>query len=390
MANTVPYGRQNVNQADIDAVIEVLRSDYLTQGPVVPKFENAIAEYCNTKYAVAVNNATSALHIACLALGVTKGDWVWTSPITFVASANCALYCGAQVDFVDIDPHTYNISVASLDEKLHEAEIKGKLPKVVIPVHLCGQSCDMAKIHALSKRYGFKIIEDASHAIGGKFNNQPIGSCRFSDITVFSFHPVKIITTGEGGVAVTNDLALAEQMRLLRSHGITNNQLIITQRQTKEIWTYQQIELGFNYRMTDIQAALGLSQLTRLDEFVTRRHAIAKRYDTQLADLPVIRPWQSAESVSSYHLYPIRLQSNLARKTQREVFYSLRSAGILVNLHYIPVYRQPYYQHMGFPVNYCPEAERYYSETISIPIYPNLTAEQQDQVITAIHDTIES
>jgi UDP-4-amino-4,6-dideoxy-N-acetyl-beta-L-altrosamine transaminase len=390
MANTIPYGRQDVNQEDIDAVIEVLRSDFLTQGPVVPKFENAIAEYCNTKYAVAVNNATSALHIACLALGVTKGDWVWTSPITFVASANCALYCGAQVDFVDIDPHTYNMSVSSLDEKLQEAEIKGKLPKVVIPVHLCGQSCDMAKIYALSKRYGFKIIEDASHAIGGKYNDQPIGRCSFSDITVFSFHPVKIITTGEGGVTVTNDLALADKMRLLRSHGITNNQLIITQRQTEEIWNYQQIELGFNYRMTDIQAALGLSQLTRLDEFVTRRHAIAKRYDTQLAGLPVIRPWQSAESVSSYHLYPICLQSELARKTQREVFYSLRSAGILVNIHYIPVYKQPYYQHMGFSVNYCPQAERYYSETISIPIYPNLTAEQQDQVISAIHDAVES
>ena len=380
----IPYGRQNINQADIDAVVEVLRSDFLTQGPVVQEFEKVVAVYCHANHAVAVNSATSALHIACLALGVSKGDLVWTSPITFVASANCALYCGAQVDFVDIDPHTYNLSVARLKEQLVQAEMAGRLPKVVIPVHLCGQPCDMEGIHALSQQYGFKIIEDSSHAIGGRYKGEPIGNCRYSDITVFSFHPVKIITTGEGGMALTNDEQLAKHMRLLRSHGITNDALDMQPRPPEELWNYQQIDLGFNFRMTDIHAALGLSQMQRLDEFVAKRHSIAKRYDQTLSDLPVITPWQHPESYSSYHLYVIRLKLCEISKTHREVYEALRVAGILVNLHYIPVYRQPYYEQMGFRAGYCQEAEKYYSEAISIPMYPGLTEAQQDHVIEAI------
>ena len=386
--NAIPYGRQDINQADIDAVVAVLRSDFLTQGPAVPAFEKAVADYCGAQNAVAVNSSTSALHIACLALGVGKGDSVWTAPITFVASANCALYCGATVDFVDIDPRTYNLSVERLAEKLALAKKAGKLPKVVIPVHLCGQPCDMAGIHALSQQYGFKIIEDASHAIGGKYKDEPIGNGRYSDITVFSFHPVKIITTGEGGMAVTNDANLAKHMRLLRSHGITSTAADMQPRPAQEIWNYQQIDLGFNYRMTDIQAALGLSQMQRLDEFVTQRHAVAKRYDHLLSVLPVLIPWQHAESYSGYHLYVIRLKLDEINKTQHQVSAALRAAEILVNLHYIPVYRQPYYEQMGFSVGYCPQAEQYYSEAISIPLYPGLTAAQQDRVVAVMREAI--
>jgi UDP-4-amino-4,6-dideoxy-N-acetyl-beta-L-altrosamine transaminase len=384
----IPYGRQDINQADIDAVVAVLRSEFLTQGPAVPAFEKAVADYCGAQHAVAVNSATSALHIACLALGVGKGDCVWTTPITFVASANCALYCGATVDFVDIDPRTYNLSVERLAEKLALAEKAGKLPKVVIPVHLCGQPCDMAGIHALSQQYGFKIIEDASHAIGGKYKDEPIGNGRYSDITVFSFHPVKIITTGEGGMAVTNDANLAKHLRLLRSHGITSTATDMQSRTAQEIWNYQQIDLGFNYRMTDIQAALGLSQMQRLDEFVTQRHAVAKRYDHLLSVLPVLIPWQHAESYSGYHLYVIRLKLDEINKTQHQVYDALRAAEILVNLHYIPVYRQPYYEQMGFCIGYCPQAEQYYSEVISIPLYPGLTAAQQDRVVAVMREAV--
>jgi UDP-4-amino-4,6-dideoxy-N-acetyl-beta-L-altrosamine transaminase len=386
--STIPYGRQDVNQADIDAVIAVLRSDYLTQGPAVPAFEKSVADYCGVQHAVAANSATSALHIACLALGVGKGDIVWTTPITFVASANCALYCGATVDFVDIDPRTYNLSLERLAEKLTVAEKAGKLPKVVIPVHLCGQPCDMAGIHALSKKYGFKIIEDASHAIGGKYKDEPTGNCHYSDITVFSFHPVKIITTGEGGMAVTNDIALAKHMRLLRSHGITNASADLQPRPVAEIWNYQQIDLGFNYRMTDIQAALGVSQMTRLDEFVTKRHVIAQRYDQLLSKLPVLTPYQYEDGYSGYHLYVIRLKLNEINKTQRQVYDTIYAAGVLVNLHYIPVYRQPYYERMGFTVGYCPQAEQYYAEAISIPLYPGLTETQQDQVVALIRKAV--
>jgi UDP-4-amino-4,6-dideoxy-N-acetyl-beta-L-altrosamine transaminase len=377
----LPYGRQDINQADIDAVIEVLRSDFLTQGPVVPAFETAAAGYCGAQHAVAVNSATSALHLACLALGVGKGDIVWTTPITFVATANCALYCGAQVDFVDIDSRTYNLSVECLVEKLAHAEKIGNLPKVVIPVHLCGQPCDMVGIHALSQRYGFKIIEDASHAIGGKYRNEPIGNCRYSDITVFSFHPVKIITTGEGGMALTNDMQLAKRMKLLRSHGITRDAADMIPQASDELWFYQQIALGFNYRMTDIHAALGLSQIERLDQFVAKRHVIAQRYEKLLLGLPVIAQRQQSESYSGFHLYVIRLKLGEIRKTQREMFEAMHAAGIGVNLHYIPVHRQPYYERLGFKAGDFPVAEAYYQEAMSLPIYPGLTEEQQNRVV---------
>lgn len=387
MTTMIPYGRQDISEADIQAVVDVLRSDYLTQGPAVPAFEKSVADYCGAEHAVAVNSATSALHIACLALGVGPDDIVWTSPITFVASANCALYCGAGVDFVDVDPRTYNLSVELLAEKLTHAAKIGKLPKVVIPVHLCGQSCDMQGIHALSRQYDFKIIEDASHAIGGKYRGEPIGSCRYSDITVFSFHPVKIITTAEGGMALTNDAQLSRSMQLLRSHGITRDESEMTHAPDGP-WYYQQIALGYNYRMTDLQAALGLSQMLRLDEFVTKRHAIARRYDQLLASLPVVTPWQHADSYSGLHLYVIRLKLEKISGTHRQVFEALRAADIGVNLHYIPVHRQPYYEGLGFNAGYCPEGERYYGEAISLPMYPGLTEQQQDLVVATLNSVL--
>lgn len=384
----IPYGRQGINQADIDAVVAVLRSDYLTQGPIVPAFEQALAEYCGAEHAVAVNSATSALHLACLALGVGKGDVVWTTPISFVASANCALYCGATVDFVDIDANTYNLSVEDLEVKLVAAERVGTLPKVLIPVHMCGQSCDMAAISVLGKKYGFKIIEDASHAIGGRYKGELIGNCQHSDVTVFSFHPVKIITTGEGGMAVTNDDQIARRLRLLRSHGITSTSAEMEERPSDEIWNYQQIDLGFNYRMTDMQAALGMSQLQRIDEFVRRRHSIANYYDQALSRLPLQLPWQHTDSYSSYHLYVVRLRLSEIGRTQRDVFEGLHAAGILVNLHYIPIYRQPYYRKMGFGFGYCPRAECYYREALSIPMYPRLTKEAQELVVESIKSVL--
>ena len=384
----IPYGRQDITQADIDAVIEVLRSDFLTQGPAVPKFEKTVANYCGAKHAVAANSSTSALHIACLALDLGPGDWLWTSPNTFVASSNCALYCGAKVDFVDTDPLTYNLCPLTLESKLVVAEREGCLPKVVVPVHLSGQSCDMLAIHELAQRFGFKIIEDASHAIGGKYKNEAIGNCRYSDITVFSFHPVKIITTGEGGMALTNDPELANRMVRNRSHGITSEVDRMQARPENEIWNYQQISLGFNYRMTDIQAALGLSQMTRLDEFVNTRQRIAKRYDEKLAGLPLQTPWQHPDSYSSYHLYPIRLKLGEIEKTQRQVYDALHEADILVNLHYIPVYRQPFYETMGFTAGYCQNAEEYHKEAISIPMYPGMSVTQQDRVIQILSEIL--
>ncbi|RCV93390.1 UDP-4-amino-4,6-dideoxy-N-acetyl-beta-L-altrosamine transaminase [Vreelandella rituensis] len=383
----IPYGRQDIQQADIDAVLEVLQSDFLTQGPMVPRFEQCIANHVGAKHALAVNSATSALHIACLALGLGKGDWLWTSPITFVASANCGLYCGAQVDFVDIDSRTYNLCPDALEAKLQKAEQEERLPKVLVAVHLCGQPCDMQAIHALSQRYGFRIIEDASHAIGGKYQEEFIGSGRYSDITVFSFHPVKIITTAEGGMALTNDDTLASRMNLLRSHGVTRDPALMTH-EADGPWYYQQVELGFNYRMTELQAALGVSQLERLGDYVARRNALAERYDEKLADLPVVTPWQHPYSYSGRHLYVIRLKLDEISVSHRQAFEALREQGIGVNLHYIPVYTQPYYQPLGFQHGNFPEAERYYAEAISVPLYPTMSEAEQDLVIAALRKAL--
>ena len=380
---SIPYGRQDITQSDIDAVVSVLQSDFLTHGPMVPKFERAVASYSGAKYALAVNSATSALHISCLALGLGPGDWLWTSPITFVASANCGLYCGAQVDFVDIDPRTYNLCPAALERKLIAAEQSGRLPKVVVAVHLCGQSCDMQAIHTLAQRYGVKLIEDASHAIGGGYKGNPIGNCKYSDITVFSFHPVKIITTAEGGMALTNNSELANKMALFRSHGITRNPEQMTH-EADGPWYYQQIDLGYNYRMTELQAALGVAQMHRLDDFITRRHQLARRYDEQFAKFPVTTPWQHPDSYSGLHLYPIRLKLEKISKSHLNVFEFLQAQGIGVNLHYIPVHIQPYFQKMGFKVGDFPEAERYYAESISLPMFQTLTEGQQNQVIDAL------
>jgi len=380
----IPYGKQDITQQDIDSVVDVLKSDFITQGPAVPRFEKAISDYCGVDHAVAVNSATSALHIACLALGLDQGDWLWTSPNTFVASANCGLYCGAQVDFVDIDPRSYNICVEALRLKLEIAEHEGKLPKVVIPVHFAGQSCDMKSIRKLADQYGFKIIEDASHAIGGRYLDKPVGNCQFSDITVFSFHPVKIITTGEGGVATTNDESLANTMQRLRSHGVTRDPAHM-ESEAEGGWYYQQIELGFNYRMTDMQAALGYSQMQRLDSYIKTRHKIREKYDQLLADLPVIIPWQYPDSCSALHLYPIQVNSSADRN---QIFESLRRSGIGVNVHYIPVHTQPHYQRMGFKKSDYPNAVEYYQRAISIPMFAMLDNEQQIQVVDAIKDAL--
>ncbi|MBU1538691.1 MAG: UDP-4-amino-4,6-dideoxy-N-acetyl-beta-L-altrosamine transaminase [Alphaproteobacteria bacterium] len=381
----IPYGRQDISQEDIDAVVETLRSDFLTQGPAVPRFEKVVADYVGATHAVAVNSATSALHIACLALGLGPGDWLWTSPITFVASANCALYCGANVSFVDIDPDTYNLSVEDLERRLISAERDGRLPKIVVPVHLCGQSCDMAAIADLAKRFQFKLIEDASHAIGGRYGNGSVGNCRYSDITILSFHPVKIVTTAEGGMALTNDDALAAKMALLRSHGITRDPSSMDGG-SEGPWYYQQIDLGFNYRMTEMQAALGLSQMARIETFVSRRQDIARRYDELFRDTSLVRPVQKPYAYSAYHLYPVRVSSAI----RREVFESLRESGIGVNVHYIPVHLQPYYRAMGFAPGDYPEAERYYAEAISLPLFPAMTDMMQDQVVAATKSALQS
>ncbi len=383
----IPYGRQDITQSDIDAVIEVLQSDFLTQGPKVPVFEQLVATKVGAKHAIAVNSATSALHIACMALGLGEGDWLWTTSITFVASANCGLYCGAQIDFIDIDPRTYNLCSKALEKKLVAAKRDGKLPKILVAVHLCGQPCDMKSIHKLSQLYGFKVIEDASHAIGGKYQGEYVGNSRYSDITVFSFHPVKIITTAEGGIALTNDDQLAEKMNLFRSHGITREQDLMTH-ESDGPWYYQQIELGYNYRMTELQAALGISQLARLDAYVNRRHELATRYDNLLQDLMVTKPWQQPESYSGLHLYVIRLQLDRISATHHQVFVSLREKGIGVNLHYIPVHLQPYFQNMGFKMGDYPEAERYYSEAISLPMYQGLTDLQQNEVVRILESVL--
>ncbi|ETX12595.1 spore coat protein [Marinomonas ushuaiensis DSM 15871] len=385
----IPYGKQDIIQADIDAVVAVLKSDFLTQGPQVPAFEKALINATGANYALAVNSATSALHIACLALELGAGDILWTTPITFVASANCGLYCGAEVDFVDIDPATYNLCPQALRLKLIEAKKQNRLPKVLVAVHLCGQPCDMKAIHALAVEYGFKVIEDASHAIGGRYLDSPIGSCEFSDITVFSFHPVKIVTTAEGGATLTNDETLANKMALYRSHGITRDKSLM-ENTPHGSWYYEQIDLGFNYRMTELQAALGVSQIARLEAFVATRHRLASRYYEKLNDLPITLPYQLPNSYSGLHLFVIRLDLSRISKTHKGVFDELRANGIGVNLHYIPVHLQPYYQRMGFKLGDFPYAESYYTNAISLPMFHGMTDEQQDEVIRKLTDIVMS
>ena len=376
----IPYGRQDINQEDIDSVLEVLKSDFLTQGPQVPLFEEAVANFCGSKFGVAVNSATSALHVACLALGLGEGDKLWTSPNTFVASANCALFCGAEVDFVDIDRRTFNLCVNELEKKLIQAKLDKTLPKIIIPVHFAGQSCDMRKIYDLSKEYGFKIIEDASHAIGGKYLDHPVGDCRYSDITVFSFHPVKIITTAEGGLATTNDKSLAQRMKLFSSHGVTRDTELMT-KPSEGAWYYQQLKLGYNYRMTELQATLGISQMKRLQAFVARRHILQERYHQLLSKLPLVLPHQSKDCYSALHLYPIQIDLDNVNKTHSQIFDELRQDGIGVNLHYIPVHTQPYYERLGFKMGDFPESEKYASRAISIRLYPGLNEIDQEYVL---------
>lgn len=383
MLSFIPYGRQSISDEDIAAVVDVLKSDFLTQGPAIERFEAAIAERSGAAHAVAVNSATSALHIACAALGLGPGDVLWTTPVTFVASANCARYLGADVDFVDIDPVSWNMSPVALEAKLATAKVAGCLPKVIVPVHLSGEPCDMAAIANLARAYGIHVIEDASHAIGAVYDGQPVGAGKHSDITVFSFHPVKIITSAEGGMAVTNDPAMARKMQLLRSHGITRDPELMTH-SADGPWYYQQIELGWNYRITDVQAALGLSQLARLDDFLLRRHAIAERYDQMLADLPIQLPARAAESYSALHLYIVRVPKVDGIASHLEVFERLRAVGIGVNLHYIPVHLQPYYQALGFSRGMFPEAEAYYAEALSLPMFPDLSDADQNRVVAAL------
>ncbi len=381
----IPYGRQHITQADIDAVTEVLQSDFLTQGPAVPAFEQRLAELTSAKHAVAVNSATSALHIACLALGIGPGSRVWTSPISFVASANCARYCGADVDFVDVEPDSGNMAVDKLRQKLEAARSTDSLPQLVIPVHLAGSSCDMQQIHYLAKEFGFAIIEDASHAVGASYQDEPVGSCRYSDITVFSFHPVKIITTAEGGMALTNNAGLADKMRLLRSHGISRDESQMTE-PSHGAWYYQQLLLGFNYRMTDLQAALGLSQSRRLLPIIQKRQLLAANYHRLLADLPLSLPQLDDINISAWHLFIVRLDDKSKRQA---VFNGLRDAGIGVNVHYIPIHTQPYYQQLGFDWGDLPVAEDFYERIISLPMYPELNGEQQQYVADTLAELLQ-
>ena len=383
----IPYSHQSISSDDINAVVEVLESDFLTQGLGVPTFEKAVCKYTGGKYGLAVNSATSALHLSCLALGLKKNDWLWTSPITFVASANCGLYCGAKIDFVDIDSNTWNISIEKLESKLKKAERENRLPKILVAIHLCGLSCDMVEINKLSKKYGFNVIEDASHAIGGKFQNKRIGSCSYSDMTVFSFHAIKGITTGEGGMVVTNNKYLADQIELLRNHGITRNKSLMSVEADGQ-WYYQQIELGYNYRMTDIQAALGSSQLKRLDQFILRRHEIAKLYDEQFVDLPLKFQQTTPEKYSGMHLYVLRLMKGKIKKSRQKVFDELRENDIGVNVHYIPIHLQPFYRKFGFQEGDFAEAESYYKEAISLPIYPDLADEEINSIINTVRKCV--
>jgi UDP-4-amino-4,6-dideoxy-N-acetyl-beta-L-altrosamine transaminase len=378
----IPYGRQDITEADIKSVIAVLRSDFLTQGPAVPRFEEIMASRVRARHAVAVNSATSALHIACLALDLAPGEVLWTVPNTFVASANCARYCGADVDFVDIDPVTWNISVEKLREKLIEGRRQNRLPKILVAVHFAGQPTAQEEIWSLAKEYGFRVIEDASHAIGAARHGEPVGSCKWSDITIFSFHPVKIITTAEGGMALTNDAALADRMRLLRSHGITREASLLTVANPPP-WYYEQQALGFNYRLTDLQGALGISQAERLHAYVARRNVLARRYASALANLPLRLPVVLDGNLSAFHLYVVRLQGAAASR-HREIFDSMRSQGIAVNLHYAPVHLQPYYRRLGFHPGQFPEAEAHGAQAVTLPLFPTLTEADQDRTIEAL------
>ena len=380
------YGKQSIDENDIDAVVEVLKSDFLTQGPAIEKFEKCVAEYCGAKYAVAVTSATAALHISCLSAGLGKDDILWTSPITFTASANCGRYCGADVDFVDIDPSTYNMSIAELEKKLQAAEIK---PRVVVPVHLAGQSCEMDKIYKLSQKYGFKVIEDASHAIGADYKETKVGCCKYSDMTVFSFHPVKIVTTGEGGMVLTNDKDLYEKLVLYRSHGITRDPKLMTGTADGP-WYYQQIDLGFNYRMTDMQAALGYSQMKKVNEFVSKRRYLAKRYNELLKNINGIQlPDQNEDTKSSWHLYVVRVDFSKISKTKNQIFAEMKEKGICLNLHYIPVHTQPYYENLGFKGGDFPNSEKYYEEAFTLPLYYSLTDEQQDHIVKSLVEVLQ-
>lgn len=380
----IPYARQSISEADVAAVVDVLRSDWLTQGPTIERFEAAVRARIGARHAVAVHSGTAALHLGCLALELGPGDLLWTSANTFAASANCARYCGASVDFVDIEPDTYNMSATALADKLAAAEKAGRLPKVVVPVHFGGQPCDMPAIAELARRYRFRVIEDASHALGAELGGEKAGSCRHSDITVLSFHPVKIITTGEGGLASTNDAGLARRLRLLRTHGITRDAAQMT-RPSEGPWYYEQIELGFNYRMTDIQAALGTSQLSRLDEFLARRRALVQRYSRLLAGLPIRLPVERAGRKSAWHLYVINLESG---KSRREVYDAMRSRGVAVNVHYMPVYLFPYYRALGFREGLCPAAEAYYQAALTLPLFPALADAEQDEVGRALRQSL--
>ena len=383
----IPYGKQHIDESDINAVVEVLKADFLTQGPVVPRFEELVSKFVNCKYATAVNSATSALHIACLALDLGPGDYLWTSPITFAASANCGLYCGAKVDFVDIDENTYNLCPLKLEEKLIAAKSTKKVPKVLVVVHLTGQSCDMEAIHELSKKYNFRVIEDASHAVGAKYKNENVGGCHYSDITVFSFHPVKMITTGEGGMALTNDPGLHQKNAIIAKSWYNQDPELFENSRTEK-WYYEQVDLGFNYRMTDIEASLGISQLSKLDSFVNLRRKIASRYYEKLGDLPLKLPFQASSSYSCFHLFIVRLDFTRTDKSHCYVFNYLRDKDIAVNLHYIPVHLHPFYKKRGFNKGDYPLAEQYFREAISLPIYTGLSTSEQDYVISMLSEAL--
>ena len=383
----IPYGKQSISKSDIEAVKKVLKSDFITQGPKVPEFEKIVKNFVGSKYAFAMNSATSSLHIACLAIGLKKGDFLWTSSNSFVASANCGIYCGAKIDFVDIDPNSYNMDMKLLKEKLEIAKKNKKLPKVVIPVHMAGQSCDMKTMYALSKQYGFKIIEDASHGIGSKYNDKYVGGCQYSDITVFSFHPVKIITTGEGGVATTNNRALAKKIDILRTHGITKNKKDIIN-PSHGPWYFEQLELGFNYRMTDIHASLGINQMKSLKKFVTKRNSLARNYNNLLKALPLSTPEQSENTLSSFHLYIVRIDLKKLKNKKNKIFNLLRKKGIGVNVHYIPIHYHPFYQNLKFKKGYLPETEKYYEEALSLPIYPDLSFKDQKYIVNSLEEVL--